>query len=265
LETGRGFFPIPGNSWPFLIVSRATMAYNARLMHIVFRNGLTAARKNLGPGLLLQGFALAMVLLYYFNPTIHQQLLKIPEIRQRLGIFFPMLGTAFFGGVIPFVFMAVRRDIVRRQYVPQLLFLTGFWAINGVLINLLYQLQTALFGDSPTAVTIVKKVLVDQFVFSVFWSAPFAAVAMKWKQCGFSFRETREQLSFKTLSIEVPTVLISLWGVWIPAVAIVYSLPLALQFPLFNIVLCFWSLLLTALNQGEARDIDYQPTAVCPN
>lgn len=246
-----------------MIVSGGGKAYNARLMHLIFKNGLAAARKNAGPGLLLQGFALVLVVLYYFNPSVHQLLMRIPEIKQRMGIFFPILGTAFFGGVIPFVFMAIRKDIARAQYVPHLLFLTGFWAINGVLIDLLYQVQTVLFGDSPNAVTILKKVFVDQFIFSVFWSAPFAAVMMKWKQCGFSFRKTRKQLSLRTLFIEIPSILISLWGVWIPAVAIVYSLPLALQFPLFNIVLCFWSLLLTALNNGETHEHDFQQTTVC--
>ena len=220
-------------------------------MHIIFKKGLTAARKNAGPGFLLQGFALAMVILYYFHEPAHQVLLKIPEIKQRLGIFFPILATAFFGGLIPFLFMAARKEIPRGRAVSNLLFLLGFWAFNGLTIDFLYKAQAAMFGDQHDVITVIKKVCFDQFVFSAFWSAPFTAVVMHWKDCGFSFRTARERFSRNVLAVELPSILFALWAVWIPTVAIIYCLPLALQFPLFNIVLCFWSLMLMALNNGE--------------
>jgi len=40
-------------------------------------------------------------------------------------------------------------------------------------------------------------------------------------------------------------VMVSIWAVWLPAVVIIYSFPSPLQLPLFNIVLCFWCLLLS--------------------
>jgi hypothetical protein len=223
-------------------------------MHIIFKKGLNAAKKNAGPGLLLQGFALTMVLLYYFHAPTHQLLLKIPVIKQRVGIFFPILSTAFFGGLIPFLFMAARKEIPRGQAVSNLLFLLGFWGFNGLNVDFLYKAQAAMFGDHPDVVTVIKKVCFDQFVFSVFWSAPFATMAMHWKHCGFSFRTARKRFSRDILTVELPSILFSIWAVWIPTVAIVYSLPLALQFPLFNIVLCFWSLMLTAVSHRNAAN-----------
>ncbi len=220
-------------------------------MHIILKSGLTAAKKNMGPGLLLQGFALAMVLLYYFHAPTHHLLLKIPEIKQQAGLLFPLLATAISGGLIPFIFTAVRRELPAIHPAAYLLFLLGFWAINGLTVDLLYRAQAVWFGDQADALTIVKKVLVDQFLFCPLWSAPFAAVSMHWKNCGFSFRRARAGFSRTLLTVKLPSILISIWGVWIPAVAIIYSLPLALQFPLFNVVLCFWSLLLTALSKGE--------------
>lgn len=220
-------------------------------MHIILKNGLTAAKKNFGPGLILQGFALAVVLLYYFHPPTHHLLLKIPEFKQRLGIFFPILATAFFGGFIPFIFLAVRKEIAPGRHWANLFFLLGFWALYGLIIDFLYKAQAIMFGDQSDVATVVKKVLFDQFVFCTLFSAPFSTIAMHWKNCGFSFRRARAEFSRTLLTVELPSILISIWGVWIPAVAIIYSLPLALQFPLFNIVLCFWSLLLTALSKGE--------------
>jgi hypothetical protein len=42
-------------------------------------------------------------------------------------------------------------------------------------------------------------------------------------------------------------VLLGIWVVWIPATSIIYSLPLPLQIPLFNLVLCFYVLTVSAL------------------
>jgi hypothetical protein len=39
--------------------------------------------------------------------------------------------------------------------------------------------------------------------------------------------------------------------VWIPAVATIYSLPSALQVPLFNLVLCFWCLLISFISRAS--------------
>jgi len=220
-------------------------------MHIIFKKGLDAAKKNVGPGLLLQGFALMLVLLYYFHEPTRHILLKIPELRQRVGLFFPMLTASFFGGLIPFIFLVARKGIAPGRYRSILFFMLGFWAVNGLTVDLFYTAQAQMFGDQADAVTIVKKVLVDQFGYSVFWSAPFAVLVMHWKNCNFSFQTARQRFSRSLFTVELPSILISIWAVWIPTVAIVYSLPLALQFPLFNIVLCFWSLLLTALSAGE--------------
>jgi hypothetical protein len=221
-------------------------------MHIVIQKGWEAARKNFGPGLLLQGLALTLVLLYYFYPPFQEILLRIPVLQQRMGIWFPILVTAFFGGFIPFLFQLVRREIEPGMLFSTLLFMLGFWALMGLSVNLFYAGQAIMFGDQPNVATVIKKVCFDQFVFSPFYSAPFSAIAMHWKRHRFSSRDSRAHFSRTMFTVEIPSVLIALWAVWMPTLAIVYSLPVALQFPLFNIVLCFWSLLLTAMDGKQA-------------
>lgn len=222
-------------------------------MHIIFKNGLNAAKKTMGPGLLLQGFALTLVLLYYFHEPTHQALSTIPELQQRMGLWFPMVSTALFGGVIPLLFMLCRRKIPREKIRSSLLFALGFWAFNGVTVDLFYKGQALLFGNQPDVWTVIKKVCFDQFVFSVFWSAPYTVHVLYWQQCGYSLRTSREQYSRSLWTVSLPTMILSIWAVWLPTVAIVYSLPLALQFPLFTIVLCFWSLLLSALSSENEK------------
>src|SRR4029453_12127273 len=53
----------------------------------------------------------------------------------------------------------------------------------------------------------------------------------------------------------LPT-LLATWAVWIPLMAIIYSLPLALQFPLFGLALTFWVLLLTYMTNRFAGKIE---------
>ena len=53
----------------------------------------------------------------------------------------------------------------------------------------------------------------------------------------------------------VPT-LLATWTVWVPLTAIIYSLPLALQFPLFSIALSFWVLLLIYMTNRFSGKIE---------
>jgi hypothetical protein len=220
-------------------------------MQTILKNGLAAAKKNLGQGILLQGFALTLVLLYYFHTPTHQWLLKIPEIRQQTGILFPLVVAAIFGGLIPFIFLVVRRDIVRGRYLANLLFMLGFWGLNGLIVSFFYEGQAALFGNQIDFPTIFKKVCMDQFVYNPVWGVPFSVCAMYWKHCDFSFRTAKARFSRDQFIRDMISVLLATWAVWIPTVAIMYSLPLALQFPLLSLVSCLWSLLLTTLSTPD--------------
>ena len=51
-------------------------------------------------------------------------------------------------------------------------------------------------------------------------------------------------------------VLITTWAVWIPLMAVIYSLPLALQFPLFALGLAFWVLMMTYMTNRFAGKIE---------
>ena len=70
---------------------------------------------------------------------------------------------------------------------------------------------------------------------------------------GFSFARLRSLRWIPFLKENMPKALIGLWGVWVPAVTIIYSLPASLQIPLFNVVLCFYALLFSTLNRGNAE------------
>jgi hypothetical protein len=45
----------------------------------------------------------------------------------------------------------------------------------------------------------------------------------------------------------MPALVLAAWMVWTPTVCLVYSLPSGLQVPIFNVVLCFWVLLVAVV------------------
>lgn len=214
--------------------------------------GLAGVRKNALPGLALQGFALALVLLYYFTPSARPWFETVAGWKTRFGFGYSALSTSLFGGLIPFLVLWATGNIKANRWRAELLFYVLLWGYRGVEVDLFYRLQTALFGDGANLAVVLPKVLLDQFVYSIFVAAPSQVVFFLWKDRGFSFAAVRPDLNLRFLFAAVVTVAFSQWMVWIPAVTIIYCLPAALQIPLFNLVVCFWVLLLTFVSQRSA-------------
>jgi hypothetical protein len=208
-------------------------------------------RANVVPGLVLQGFALLIVLGYFGSEAVGEALDGVGLLKQRWGFLFSLVSTALFGGLIPFVVLWRRGRLSSGHPLGELVFYLSFWAIKGVEVDLLYRFQAWMFGGAPTFAVIVPKVLFDQFVYNPLWGAPSQTWAFAFKDSGFSLEETRRQLRRHSLVDRCLVVLFSTWVVWIPAVAIVYALPGPLQLPLFNLVLCFWCLLLSFVSREQ--------------
>ena len=78
--------------------------------------------------------------------------------------------------------------------------------------------------------------------------------AYEWKNRKFA---TGGVSAFFTLAFYRTTVLptlIASWGVWIPVVTIIYSLPSLLQIPLFGLALSFWVLLVTYITAARQKE-----------
>lgn len=193
--------------------------------------------------------ALAVVLAYFFVPSFGALLDQLGALKSRWGYGYSAIATAVFGGLLPFLVLRATGQIQGRSQLSTLVFLVAFWTWKGVEVDAFYRLQALLFGEGADAATILKKTIVDQLGYNSLWAAPTQTIFFLWKDSGFSLRRVRERLSVAPLWYQVLTVLLSGWVVWVPTVAIVYSLPSVLQVPLFNLVLCFWCLLLSFISR----------------
>jgi hypothetical protein len=206
---------------------------------------LLGLKRNLLPGLVLQACALLIVLGYVYVPSVHTLFDEIGQIKTRYGYGFSALSTAFFGGVIPFIVLFFMGGIAKGKGYYELLFFAGFWCWKGVEVDAFYRLQAVIFGNENDVATIAMKTAVDQLIYNSLWACPTQVVFFLWKDGGFSWSQFKENLKLIPLRRRVLALLFSGWMVWIPTVMIVYSLPVALQIPLFNVVLCFWCLLVS--------------------
>ena len=219
----------------------------------IFRENIVHALKaNLAPGLVLQVLAISIAVCYFFWPDSHIVFNLISELKATYQWKYAFVSTALFGGIIPclYLYLSGQFDTFRTSYIVLLfLFYSLFWAYKGVEVDFFYIQQARWFGDALDVSTIIKKTAVDQFLYSALWAAPTITIAYLWKDSNFNFRETKSKINKELFLLKIPTVVISNWLIWIPAVSIIYTMPTPLQIPLFNLVLCFFVLILASLNR----------------
>lgn len=207
--------------------------------------GLRGARANLVPGLILQFFALALVLAYYYHAPTRELCGKFAAFRTDLGLLYSLVATSFFGGMLPCLYLRLNPATRNRYNAKQNLLLILFWAYKGVEIDLWYRLLVRFVGAGNDLQTIATKMFLDQFVTCPLFFVPVTVIVYTWCETRFDTASLIADLRTPGwYRRRVPPMLISNLGVWVPTVCIIYSLPSALQLPLFNLVLCFFTLLL---------------------
>jgi hypothetical protein len=228
-----------------------------------WQSGLRGARANILPGVILQLMAVVLGLGYYYLPAVHGALTRLLEIRKTAGFSFGILSTALFGGILPFLYIRfsgrTRKGNLSYSWL-QGTALTLFWAYKGFEVDLWYRIQARMFGSGHEPMTIIVKVICDQFVYCPILAVPvttavYQAVDAHGNWNGL-MKDFRAQGWYRR---RVLPILISNVGVWVPAVAVIYCLPTPLQLPLQNIVLCFYTLVVAHQIRSDA-DISQLPS-----
>ncbi|MCX6937417.1 MAG: hypothetical protein NTU80_05885 [Verrucomicrobia bacterium] len=218
-----------------------------------WRASLRAARANLVPGLILQAFAGALVAAYFFSGTARAALERLAAWRVEIGPLFGVVTTAVFGAVVPFLVLGLRAGTRGRYTGAQMAALIAFWGYKGLEVAFFYGWQARVFGEAGDFTTIALKTFVDQFVYCPLVAVPCTWAVYAWVEYGFQagplWAEWRRPGWYGRCVLPL---LIATWGVWTPAVALIYVLPTALQLPLQNVVLCFFTLLVIFMTKRES-------------
>ena len=126
-----------------------------------------------------------------------------------------------------------------------------YFAILCMGTDAFYQFQTWLFGSGTDWLTIVKKGIVDLCGYTAFISTPAYLAASEWKNQNYRLAGMSRVFTWRFFLEKVIPADIAALGVWIPLVAIIYSLPPLLQIPVYSLALAFWALLLAWMGRKK--------------
>src|SRR4029453_11172375 len=209
--------------------------------------GWEAARANALPALIIQALMLMLLVSFYTSHTVFAVLSQLAELKRTHSVVFVIAASVTAGALIPELFLILffQRGRPSRRNLRNLLFTVPGWGLDGTLVDLLYRSQAAWFGDVVTLPVVAAKICVGQFGSNPFFAAPFGVLTYEWKTNGISPGPLPQLFTLADYRDKILPTLVATWAVWIPLMAIIYSLPLALQFPLFGLALSFLVLFLT--------------------
>ena len=219
--------------------------------------GWEAARANALPAFVLQAAMIALLVAYYVSPATASVLSRIAEYKRQHTLPFVVFAAIAAGAVLPelFVILFFQKGRVRAQNFRNLAFTIPTWGIDGILVDLMYRGLAIWLGDVVTLPVVTAKVCVDMFGYNPFFAAPSEVLVYEWKNTRISWSSVYRALTWEHYRDKIVPTLLATWAVWIPLVAVIYSVPLALQFPLFSLALTFWVLILTYMTNRFAGQI----------
>ena len=173
---------------------------------------------------------------------------SLGQLKTQTGWLFAVISTSIFGGLIPTVLPIVLRlpqgSVSQDKFWTFLAANCLFWAFKGLEVDLLYQFQSWMFGDNNDFKTVATKVFIDMTFYAPAIGLLNCILFYAWRDNQFSISRTRKSLGEHWYINKVLPPLISNFCVWCPAAVLIYNLPLPLQLPIQNLILCFWVLIL---------------------
>jgi hypothetical protein len=217
--------------------------------------GVAAVQKFWRPFLLLQSAAFLLVLGYYTNDHIRSLCEQLSQLKQREGLIFSMVATAFAGAILPELAKAIvmgDRQLTRKR-MRDVGFALAIFAVNGIITDFQYRGLAWWLGQDNHPVTVIKKVLADQFITTPIYGVPYWVFVFSLRVNRYDFVRTIGQISPRWYAMRVLPLLIPCWFYWLPMVALIYALPGPLQFCLFCFAVAAWSLLMVFVATHEAE------------
>ena len=218
----------------------------ANAVRVIFAPAVAAIRRYWKPFLLLQIAAFTLVLAYYTVPPVRGLCGQLSALKQQSEYVFSAVAGALAGALLPEVAKAVMLADrkVTRQRLRDVGFAVGAFALNGIIIDLQYHLLAWMFGNDNHALTVIKKVIVDQLVLTPLYGTPYWIVVYEFRAQRYRLPRLLRQMSPRWYLDRVVPLLVSGWAYWTPMVLLIYVLPGPLQFCLYCFALAAWSLLI---------------------
>ena len=166
--------------------------------HSALTLGWEAARANALPGFILQAMMLALLVAYYSSPAVASVLNHVAEYKREHALAFVVLAAIAAGALLPelFVIFFFQKGKVHAQNFRNLAFTIPTWAIDGILVDLMYRSMATWFGDVVTFPVVLAKICVDQFGYNPFIAAPGEVLVYEWKNTRISWESMRRAFTW---------------------------------------------------------------------
>ena len=229
-----------------------------------FRKGTCAAWQNFAAMLALLSAMALVVAAYYLWPFATRVLSSYAAWQQSGGVLTAAVATGFAGGMLSelsFVYFQ-NRGRWTLGCLENMAFKFAVFFVGGAMVYEFYQWQAYFWGNSTAWRILAAKVVTDQFGFTIFWSTPYNTITMRWQVLRYSGSKLWNELDGRFVGERMLPVLVTNWMFWIPAVTLIYAMPLVLQTPLFVFGIAVWGLLLPAVSKQGRVDPEAISAAV---
>jgi hypothetical protein len=217
--------------------------------------GIKAVKDNLRPIVLIQFCFLIFVVLFYTVPSMQNLPDKIDAFKKSVGPLYFVVGMVWFVSIIiPEIAKRVTglkgdrltwKDVVLRMV---------YFATIGISINMLYDWMNVAIGSDVSPVTIVKKLAIDQLIYSPLFSMPLATLTFLYRDTNFSTEKSIAKLKqgeFWKRFFPLYATCIMYFG---PVGIAMYSLPLGLTFPVAMAAQAAWGIIVVAVGSHKEPD-----------
>jgi hypothetical protein len=213
--------------------------------------------------LLLAAMAI-LVGIYYEWPAGSSILTAYGAWQHSGGALAAALASGIAGGIISEISLVygANRGRWTLGHLEHLVFKFVLFFFGGFVSYEFYCLQAYWFGDGATWSVIMPKVLVDQFIYSVFWATTYQTLAFRWQSFRYSGRKLWSELDGNFIIDRMLPVLVTNWMFWIPGTMLLYAMPLMLQMPLAVFAISIWSILLSAVARQKHAEGNDTPELV---
>lgn len=188
-----------------------------------------SVRANRLPIGILWGFAALLSFGYWQVPGVRTAIGPLHCALARHPWTGAFLTQLFFHGLLPWIFYVMVAAIRRRRSTLTCVFQVTWSCLTGVLCVWFFHFQETLFGPSDRFAVVVKKMLVDQFGWTVLL-APLSAMFFFWLGRDLSFAACRRDWPGRRFlsALVLPNLLMN-WCVAIPTSLAVYTFPAELR------------------------------------
>ena len=218
------------------------------------RIGFRSARERGRAVVALWLSAALVVVAYYLVPGVSSMLQPVGRWQRANGYFASFVLCAAFCGLIPYAVYLIRGEKGRCSPLMMATAQAVWCGLCGVVCGWFFSVQGRWFGCEHDLATIMKKVVVDQFGWSVLVIVPANAAFYAVLSGGWRMKDERVSFGVFVKHAYLPSLIMN-WFVGIPSNCAVYAFPMDLQIPVLGLLSSAWAVICVGLGAHSGRAI----------